>query len=127
MRTLVKVLRQNGIVGLAVDRDVFGDGLPLEFFGAVTTFQPTAAALARRFGCPIIAAFCTRRADNRSTAVIEPPIEVHASGDEQADVVATMNGMLRLFERYIKAHAGQWVAFEPVWPARERGYSTEAG
>lgn len=119
MRLLVKALRRNEIVGLAIDRDVMGGGLPLAFFGAESTFQPGAAMLARRWGCPVLAAFCTRLYDNRSEAVIEPPIAIQVTDDEEADIKATMANMLSVIERYIRKHPDQWVAFERVWPEED--------
>ena len=39
MFSLVKSLRRNEVLGLAVDRDWRGDGVPLEWCGATATFQ----------------------------------------------------------------------------------------
>ena len=126
MRRLVKALRRNEIVGLAIDRDVIGDGVPVEFLGAVTTFQPTAVALARRERCPVVLAFTVRREDNTSDVYIEPAVEMQVSDDERADLVANLCTVLAVLERYIRKYPDQWVAFVPVWPAAGKLRASEA-
>ncbi|MHB1414396.1 MAG: lysophospholipid acyltransferase family protein, partial [Chloroflexota bacterium] len=116
MRQLVRALRQGEIVGLAVDRDVQGDGVPLSFFGAVTTFQPGAVVLARRLGSPVIAAFTLRRENGFFEGYVEPPLEMVVTEDADHDLVVNLQSILRVMEKYIRAYPEQWVAFEPVWP-----------
>ncbi len=120
MRQLIKALRRGEIVALALDRDTNGGGLPLEFFGATTTFQTGAVVLARRERCPVLAGFSIRRADNSSDVFVEPPIEMQVTDDEEADLAVNMRRILAVFERYIRAYPDQWVAFVPVWPPNGR-------
>ena len=116
MRLLIKALRHNEIVGLAVDRNPAGDGLVVDYFGAPTRVQPGAALLARRLGSPVMAAFCVRRPDNTSDVFIEPPIPIQRTDDEVADALVNTQAMLAVIERYIRAYPEQWVALVPVWP-----------
>ena len=67
-----------------------------------------------------MAAFCTRLYDNTSEAIIEPPITVPVTDDEEADIRATMTSIVSVIERYIKMYPDQWVAFERVWPEGEQ-------
>jgi KDO2-lipid IV(A) lauroyltransferase len=120
MRQVIRWLRSNGVVGYPVDRDAVGGGLPFEFFGAETCLQPTAIALARRERCPVVPAFAVRQADNSSDIYIEPPLEMQVTEDENADLQANMQAMLRIFERYLRTYPDQWVAFVPIWKGTER-------
>ncbi|MHB9091421.1 MAG: lysophospholipid acyltransferase family protein, partial [Chloroflexota bacterium] len=104
MRLLIKALRHNEIVGLAVDRNPAGDGLLVEYFGAQARVQPGAATLARREGCPVMAAFCVRRSDDTTDVFIEPPIPIQRTDDEAADTLANMRAMLTVIERYIRTY-----------------------
>ncbi|MHB1132312.1 MAG: lysophospholipid acyltransferase family protein [Chloroflexota bacterium] len=115
MFALVKSLKRNEVIGLAVDRDWRGDGISLEWCGAVATFQPGAALLARRLGTPIVPAFAIRRPDNVSEVFVEPPLAIMASDDQEADVRENMRRILDVVARYIRTYPDQWVAFEPVW------------
>jgi lauroyl/myristoyl acyltransferase len=116
MRRLIRSLREGDIVGLAVDRDVRGDGVPMEFFGRVTTFQTGAAVLARRLRVPVLAAFAVRRPGNKAEVFVEPPIAIMVTDDEEHDLMVNMRTLLDVVAKYVRAYPEQWVAFEPVWP-----------
>lgn len=116
MRRLIRSLREGEIVGLAVDRDVRGDGLPLEFFGRVATFQTGAAVLARRLGVPVLVAFAVRRPGNKAEVFVEPPVAIMVTDDEVQDLLANMRTLLAIVAKYVRAYPDQWVAFEPIWP-----------
>jgi phosphatidylinositol dimannoside acyltransferase len=120
---LVKALRRNEIVGLAIDRDVRGDGLPLPFFGATTTFQPGAAILARKLGTPVIPVFIIRRPDFSADVFVEPPLGIIASDDAERDTRENLETMLAVVAKYIQSYPDQWVAFEPVWPGQRSQYA----
>ncbi len=122
MFALVKALRRNEIVGLAIDRDVRGDGLPLPFFGATTTFQPGAAILARKLGVPVIPIFIIRSPDFTADVYVEPPLGIIVSDDAERDTRENLQTMLAVVARYIRAYPDQWVAFEPVWPGHRSEY-----
>lgn len=116
MRKLIRSLRDGEMVCLAIDRDVRGNGLPLEFFGRVTTFQTGAAVLARRLRVPLLMAFAVRRPGNTAEVFIEPPVAIMSTDDEERDLHANMRTLLDICASYIRAYPDQWVAFEPIWP-----------
>jgi KDO2-lipid IV(A) lauroyltransferase len=117
VRELLAALRRNEVVGLITDRDITGTGLPLEFFGARTTFPEGAAAIALRSGAPILPAVGVVQADGRFRAIIEPPLPVEpASGDRQHDVRQLTQAVARRLEYHIADHPEQWTVFQKRWP-----------
>ena len=54
--TVLRTLREGGLVGLLCDRDIVGNGIEVEFFGETTTFPAGPATLALRTGATLVAA-----------------------------------------------------------------------
>jgi KDO2-lipid IV(A) lauroyltransferase len=115
MYSLVKALKRNEVIGLAVDRDWRGDGLAVEWCGATATIQPGAALLARRLGAPIVPAFAIRRPDNLSEVFVEPALDIMATDDPEADLRENVKRILDSLAGFLRTYPDQWVAFEPVW------------
>lgn len=110
----VRRLKRGELLGLAVDRNVVGEGARLPFFGGETTLPTGAAALAVRTGALVLPAFGVRSQD-RYDLYLEPPFEASRTGDNAADVRATALRILGIVERFIRRWPGQWTVFEPVW------------
>jgi len=115
-RPMVAALRRGGIVGLAADRDLAGDGHPVTLFGHATTLPGGPASMALMTGRPLIAAACWRIGPEQFHAR-GWRIEVEPSGDRRADAAAMTNAMARRFEEAISAAPEQWFAsFQQIWP-----------
>lgn len=115
-RPMIAALRRGGMVGLAADRDLAGDGHPLKLFGHATTLPTGPAAMALMTGRPLVGAACWRVGPERFHArgwLIESP----NSGDRRADVATMTEALARRFEEAITATPEQWFAcFQPIWP-----------
>lgn len=116
LRPLMKALRDGGLVTLAGDRDVAGDGLPATLFGHPTTLPPGPAALALTTGRPLAAAICTRIGPEQFLARIWP-VEAPLTGDRRLDIAALTDALARRFEEMLAPAPEQWFAtFQPLWP-----------
>jgi len=115
-RPMLAALRRGGMVGLAADRDLAGDGQPVRLFGHLTTLPTGPANLALMTGRPLVAAACWRIGQERFHAQ-GWPIEVAPSGDRRADATAMTEALARRFEEAIAAAPEQWfAAFQRIWP-----------
>jgi len=115
LRPVFRALRRNEIVGLAADRDVTESGVVVDFFGAPAKLPDGYAQLALRTGAALVPCFALRQPNNAFAAYVEPAVPVEATGNFAEDVKVTMGRVLRVMERYIEAHPGQWVMFRPIW------------
>lgn len=115
VREAVRTLRSGGIVTLALDRDVLGDGQPLPFFGREATFQEGPVMLAARTGAVILPIFALREGLDRSTVLIEEPVPLVYDDRGAVDTQATLRAVVAVLERVIAAHPDQWLVFAPVW------------
>lgn len=116
---LIRTLRkENGIVGLVVDRNVTGTGFRLPFLGEETLVADGAIQLALRTGAPLLSAFCRRRPGGRYEAVVQPPLPLPESPPAEEMEAATRDGTARLMARleaFIREEPGQWVMTVPLW------------
>lgn len=115
-RRMVDALRHGGVVAIAADRDLAGDGHPVHLFGAPTTLPTGPATLALMTGRPLLVAAAWRIGPERFHARAWL-IEAGPSGDRRADIAALTEAMGRRFEEAIGANPEQWFgAFQPIWP-----------
>lgn len=118
-KELTDALGRGEPVGLIVDRDLTGNGHPVELFGAPTPQPIGGALLAIESGAPLYFAEVHRLGVGRyagSMAVIDVPKE----GRLRARIDAVMASVAREAERVVVAHPEQWwAAFFPIWPDLE--------
>lgn len=101
-RKVLRELRNNRVVGVLPDQDVdMVDGVFVNFFGkpAYTPTAPVRFAMAS--GAPLVPCFLIRE-ENRYRIVIEPPIELTDTGDEEQDLAANTQKWVTLQESYIR-------------------------
>jgi KDO2-lipid IV(A) lauroyltransferase len=118
-RPMLAALRGGGIVALAADRDLAGNGHPMNLFGVATTLPTGPAGLALMTGRPLMAAACWRVGPERFNARAWL-IEAELTGDRRTDAAALTEAMGRRFEEAIGANPEQWFgSFQPIWPDDE--------
>lgn len=113
---IVRRLKQNGVVGIAFDRDVTNNGIYTEFFGQPAVFPVGAVRLAMKTGAPIVPAYGWRGAERDLFHVrIFPALELAKTGNSEADIQTNLRRMLDIYEPVIRERPGQWLAFHEVW------------
>jgi lauroyl/myristoyl acyltransferase len=115
--TVLRRLKEGGIVGLLCDRDLAGTGVPVEFFGEETTLPSGPATLALRTGAVVlpVAVYFEGRTGHR--AVVRPPVPVARTGGFREDVQRVMQAIAHEFEALIRVAPAQWHLFQPNWPS----------
>ena len=114
---LLAVLRAGEAVALIADRDVTGDGVEVEFFGAPTSVPGGPALLALRSGAPIFPTAIYHDADGGRRAVIRPALEVSRRASLREDVQRITQDLVFQLELLIRAAPEQWHVFQANWPA----------
>ncbi|GAC1494441.1 MAG: phosphatidylinositol mannoside acyltransferase [Candidatus Limnocylindrales bacterium] len=113
-RGVHRVLRRGEILAMLADRAVTGVGVRVPFFGREALLPSAHVALALRTGAALFPAFA-RRDGRRVLAQILPELELHRSGDHDADVRAGVAAFARLLEEHVRLAPEQWSVFEPFW------------
>lgn len=113
---IVRAVRAREVVCLLADRDIAGNGVPVEFFGEVTTLPAGPATLALRTGAPLLPTAVYFRGEGLHT-VVRPPIPVERRGRLRDDVLRVTQMVAAALEDLIRAAPEQWHVMSPNWPS----------
>lgn len=115
MTRLVQAVRdQAGIICLVADRDLAGNGSPVEFFGRRTTMPWGPALLSLRTGSPLLPVAIYDRGRTRR-CIVEPPIWPKRDGTLRADATVLTQRVADALEALIARDPLQWHVLAPVW------------
>jgi KDO2-lipid IV(A) lauroyltransferase len=126
VRTIYMLLRNNEGLMLAADRDVNDDGMPTIFFDALADMPPGPVALALRLNTPLIPAYTSRRPDNTSVVLVDPPIELTRTGDREKDLKINMRKVAQVLEELILRDPTQWGVLQRIWDKDYTGIEATA-
>jgi len=110
----LRCLRNNEIVAMVGDRDFFGQGRPINFFGKKVSFPVGPVALAMISGAALIPAFVLRQADGRYFGVLEEAVPLLLEGDRDDVIEKNLGKTARIFEKYIRSYPDQWYCPHPI-------------
>lgn len=108
-------LSQPGIwLGLLVDQHAGDHGLRVPFMGHECSTSTAHVVLARRYNCPLHAAFCFRVAPGRWRIEMGPPIPLEVNGAPRPteDICREING---LFEVAVRRDPANWFWVHKRW------------
>jgi KDO2-lipid IV(A) lauroyltransferase len=114
-RELIRVFKENRILGLLIDQDTDVDGTFVDFMGRPAWTPTAAAAMALKFNAPVIFGFAHRDKQNRHTVTIEGPLDLVRTGNETQDIIANTAMFTRKIEEQILKDPGQWVWMHRRW------------
>jgi lauroyl/myristoyl acyltransferase len=116
LRQVLQALDQQEMVVTAIDRDVLGTGIEVDFFGRPARIPEGPAAIALRKGTPLLPVAVYRLPDDTFQAVGYPPIFAEPTGDRAADIRRVTGELVRRLEELIRAHPDQWHVPHRIWP-----------
>lgn len=116
-RTLLRVLRAGGVVGLVSDRDIVGNGVEVEFFGERTTLPAGPATLALRTGALLLPAVIYSGPGSDHHAIVTTPVETTRVASLRDDVARITQELAGRFEWMVRRAPEQWHLYQPNWPS----------
>jgi phosphatidylinositol dimannoside acyltransferase len=114
---LLATLAQGTVIALLADRDITGDGVPVEFFGQKTRIPGGPALLALRSGATILPCAIYVRAGGSYGLELCPPVDTRRRGRLREDVERVSQEIVNAFEGLIRKAPEQWHVFQPLWDA----------
>jgi KDO2-lipid IV(A) lauroyltransferase len=121
--SLLRVLKQNELLALLIDRSVPGDGVRVQFFGREVEVPAGPARLALRTGAKALPTAFPRRnpgaADVRT--LCDFGVETVSTGAVEADVQTLTQAIVSAHERFIRDYPDQWYMFRPMWADQTKG------
>ena len=121
--SILRALKQNGLLALLIDRPVPGDGVRVRFFGEDVEVPAGPARLALRSGAKVVpAAFARIRADCPEVRTLTDfSIELEANGDEPGGVRRLTQAIVTAHEGFVRQYPDQWYMFREMWPRTKIG------
>lgn len=117
-RELIRVFKENRILGLLIDQDTDVESAFVDFFG-IPAWTPTgAASMAIKFGAPVVFGYIHRGVDNRHTMTIEAPLKLIRTGDDEKDIISNTALFTKKIEEAIIRNPEQWVWMHRRWRRR---------
>jgi KDO2-lipid IV(A) lauroyltransferase len=119
LKQVVRALEAQEMVVTAIDRDILGTGMVVDFFGRPAHIPEGPAAIALRKGTPLLPVCVYRLPDDTYQAVGYPPIVAQPTGDREKDLRRVMESLVAHLEQIIRAHPDQWHMPHPIWQSAD--------
>ena len=122
-RSMVKLLRSKGVLGLLPDLNTLdAEAIFVDFFGVPAATNFIMAKLALRTQSPIIPIFAPWSEEKRKyLLLIGPPVSIEPTGDEDEDVRRLTTKLSQHIENTIRQYPGQWLWIHKRWKTRPKG------
>lgn len=110
-RSVIQVLKNQGMAAMLADRDFSPHHQPIEFFGAPALLPSGPARLAMRIGAPVLPIFISRKPDDRFLMRFYPPL---LPSDCQS--AEELRQRIRdILQSEIGQNPLQWFMFDEFW------------
>jgi len=115
VRQIYKVLSKNGVVVIAIDRDLLGTGEPLPFCGRQASIPMGAVEIAARTGAAILPVCLLRESDDSYLGRGFAPVWVPLEENPKPTFRRAARQLLRILEPELRAHPDQWHVMTPLF------------
>jgi KDO2-lipid IV(A) lauroyltransferase len=115
LRQVLAALDNQEMVVTAIDRDILGTGIAMDFFGRPARIPEGPAAIALRKGTPLLPVAVYRLPDDTFQAYGYPPIFAEPTGDRAADLRRVCGLLVSRLEEMIRDHPDQWHVPHVIW------------
>jgi KDO2-lipid IV(A) lauroyltransferase len=122
-RSMVKILRSQGVLGLLPDLNTLdSEAIFVNFFGVPAATNFIMAKLALRTKSPIIPVFAPWDEEKgKYLLIVGPPVSFEPTGNEEEDVRALTITLSQVIENQIRRYPGQWLWIHKRWKTRPKG------
>jgi Kdo2-lipid IVA lauroyltransferase/acyltransferase len=122
-RSMMKILRSQGVLGLLPDLNTLdAEAIFVDFFGVPAATNFIMAKLALRTKSPIIPVFAPWSEEKgKYLMIVGPPVSFAPTGNEDEDVRALTSTLSQLIESTIRRYPGQWLWIHKRWKTRPQG------
>jgi len=122
-RTMLKVLKEAGTLGILADQNTMpGEGVFVDFFGTQACTTTGIARVALHTDAAVVPGYAYWDQNLRKYRLrFEPPVELVRSGDTERDVRENTQRFTKVIEEIIRKHPEQWVWIHARWKNRPEG------
>jgi KDO2-lipid IV(A) lauroyltransferase len=115
LRQVIQALEAQEMVVTAIDHDVLGTGVPMQFLGRTVRIPTGPAAIAVRRGTPVLPVCVFRLPDDNYQAIGLPAVVAQPGADRDAETLRVTAEVLSHLERFVREHPDQWHMPHRIW------------
>ena len=122
-RAMLKILREQGTVGILADQNTMPqEGVFVDFFGTQACASAGIARVALHTDAAVVPGYAYWDPEIRKYRLrFEPPVELLRTGDTDHDVAVNTQRFATVLEEIIRRHPEQWVWVHARWKNRPAG------
>jgi KDO2-lipid IV(A) lauroyltransferase len=114
-KELIRIFRENRVLGLLIDQDTDVDGAFVDFFGTPAWTPTAAASMAAKFHAPIVFGHIKRLQNGKHAITVEGPLDLVSTGNPDRDLIANTALLTKKIEDCIRSNPAQWVWMHRRW------------
>lgn len=116
MRSMLRHLKKNDILGILIDQNAsIAEGVFVDFFGRPACTTTGLALLALHTGAPVLPGYALRLDDGRYRFIFGEEVEIVRTGDRDQDVLINTQNFTRIVETTIRKYPDQWFWVHQRW------------
>jgi Kdo2-lipid IVA lauroyltransferase/acyltransferase len=122
-RTMLRVLKEAGTVGILADQNTMPEeGIFVDFFGKSACTTTGIARVALHTDAAVVPGFAFWDDNLRKYRLrFEPPVELMRTGDDERDIAENTQRFAKVIEEIIRKYPDQWVWIHARWKNRPKG------
>jgi KDO2-lipid IV(A) lauroyltransferase len=122
-RVMLKVLKDDGTVGILADQNTMPEeAVFVDFFGAKASTSTGIARVALHTDAAVVPGYAVWDANIQKYRLrFEPPVELIRTGDTERDVLENTQKFTKVIEDIIRKYPEQWVWVHGRWNTRPKG------
>jgi Kdo2-lipid IVA lauroyltransferase/acyltransferase len=122
-RSLLKILKEAGTVGILADQNTMPEeGVFVDFFGKPACTTTGIARVALHTDAAVVPGYAYWDAATRKYRLrFEPAVELDRTGDTERDVFVNTQKFAKVIEAIIRKYPEQWVWVHARWKTRPKG------
>ncbi|SHO48770.1 lysophospholipid acyltransferase family protein [Desulfopila aestuarii] len=120
-RGIVRLLRNNGIVGMLMDQNAGSRGVFVNYFGRLCSAPKGPASIALKMGAAMVFGASIRQPDGTIRVVFEPVIIDYEAGATEDNIRDITQRCTNRLEHYARLQPDQWFWMHRRWKSRPPG------
>jgi Kdo2-lipid IVA lauroyltransferase/acyltransferase len=122
-RTMLRVLKETGTVGILADQNTMPEeGVFVDFFGTPACTSTGIARVALHTDAAVVPGYAFWDENSGKYRLrFEPPVELVRTGDTEKDVAENTQRFAKVIEGVIRKYPDQWVWIHARWKTRPKG------
>ena len=115
LKSALRCLRRNELLGILPDIDTKVDGVFVDFFSRPAFSPRGPVSLALRTGAALVPTHIVRQKDDTHVIVAEKALELKSTGDLEEDIRVNTARGVKILESYIRKYPEQWIWIHERW------------